>query len=75
MKTVSKTISTKTRYEFTRDEVINALIAAGKLPLYTPGDAEVYMRVPGGGDWSHCNLDLDSYPLIVVTEEIKTEES
>lgn len=65
-------------YTFTRTEVLNALHYAGLIPtLGASGNVpvriseEVYVRVPGGGDWSNTQLAIeDDCPLIVkVTEE------
>lgn len=56
----------KTETTFTmsieRDEVIEALRS-----LYPgiPLDAEVWVDVPGGGDWSNTDLSLGTAPLRV----------
>lgn len=35
--------------------------------LKLPKDAKVFVNVPGGGDWSNCELELDtSTPLNIV---------
>ena len=43
--------------------------------LKLPDDAEIFMQVPGGGDWSHTQLDVDSENrLYACYERVKTEE-
>lgn len=39
-------------------------------------DAEIYVMVPGGGDWSNCRLDIgdDADLIIVETTTAETEE-
>ena len=35
--------------------------------LRLPKDAKVFVNIPGGGDWSNCELELDkSTPLNIV---------
>lgn len=59
---VAKKVTESFEAEFTHDDIINALRDAGhKVPV----DAEVFVRVPGGGDWSNMNLDLMDAPVIV----------
>lgn len=36
-----------------------------------PADAEVYVRVPGGADWSNTDLDLKDAPVQVRWERVK----
>lgn len=31
--------------------------------------ARITVHVPGGGDWSNCDLDLDDYTLDIVEEK------
>lgn len=63
--------TTTVTYRFTRDEVLEALCAAGLLPFNGERlDAQVYVRVPGGGDYSNINLDIDAdCPLVVKVTE------
>ncbi len=30
-----------------------------------PANATIVVHVPGGGDWSHCDLDLKEHPAVV----------
>lgn len=36
-----------------------------------PDDAEVYVRVPGGADWSNMKLDLLEAPIQVQWERVE----
>jgi len=66
--TISPQTKTTKRYEFNRSDVIKALIAYGFLPK-NEKVTEVYAKVPGGGDWSNMNLDIENdSPLLVETE-------
>jgi hypothetical protein len=65
--------TTETTYEFTREDVIRALASTGWLPLSEASSVEhCHVRVPGGGDWSSTDLDLEDRPLIVVVKETIT---
>lgn len=76
MKTTSlKTTTTQTVYEFTKADILHALVKAGKLPPTTVYDADAFVRVPGGGDWSNTNLDLADHPLQVKVVTKEQEES
>lgn len=73
MKTTSSKVTvttTETTYEFTNDDIIEALAAIGKLPLSEASRVtHCHVRVPGGGDWSNTNIDLEDYPVVVVVKE------
>ena len=65
-KTVTKKITTEARYEFNEAEL--------RKRLRLPGGARIFVRVPGGGDWSNTDLEIeDGRPLLatVVTTEDK----
>ncbi len=72
----SSTTTTVDTYEITGTEIVAALRETGRLPAQK-GDVvsdrtEAWVRVPGGGDWSNSNLDLDEYPVRVrVTTETR----
>jgi hypothetical protein len=38
-----------------------------------PHDADISVDVPGGGDWSHCDLTIDEAPINI--RYTTTEES
>jgi hypothetical protein len=71
MKASSITTTTR-RYEFTRVEILRILTRAG----YLSPEAHIkscHVNIPGGGDWSNTDLDLEDHPIVVVTEETKEE--
>lgn len=43
--------------ELTRSMLI--VLLNDQFDLDLPGDTRVSVRVPGGGDWSNCDLELD----------------
>ena len=49
------TTTTKTEYQFDGATVLQAL---RRLQPDIPSNAEIYVPVPGGGCWSHMDLDL-----------------
>ncbi len=70
----------ETRYEFTREQVLAALCVAGLLPepldlgIAEKGNIteqiELFMRIPGGGDYSNSNLDVATdCPLVVTVKQ------
>lgn len=62
-KTVHKLVKTSYRVTFTVDEIREAL----NLP---PG-AELFVDVPGGGDWSNQELGLNEAPLQARFSEVE----
>lgn len=69
MKTITKTTTTETRYEFTHTDILNGLKSLGLLPR----DAQIqscFVRVPGGGDYSNMDLDIEENPIKVVTKQV-----
>jgi len=55
--TTTRTVDT---YEFTAEELIEALKQAGLLPNeISHKESTVFVRVPGGGDWSNTDLEID----------------
>jgi hypothetical protein len=48
--------------EISRDEFMEMLRACG---WKVPPDADVVVRVPGGGDYSNMDLDIAEHPIIV----------
>jgi hypothetical protein len=74
MKVTQKTTTTKThRVEIGRHALAKALRLSG---INVPDRAGVYVIVPGGGDWSNMQLDVDDKTPIVVswTESSTVEE-
>lgn len=66
--TLTRTTQTKTEYVFTADDLRDA--------LGLPAHAELFVAVPGGGDWSNRDLDLEENPLEArcVETRVTTEE-
>jgi len=43
--------------------------------FHLPADAKIFVRVPGGGDWSNTDLEIsDAQPLQAVATEITDGE-
>jgi hypothetical protein len=62
----------ETKIRFTGQEIITALRASG---YKVPFTARVFVRVPGGGDYSNMSLDIDATVPLVVEFEISEEEA
>lgn len=54
-KTVHKVIETKYYVTYTIEEIREA--------LHLPENAVIFVKVPGGGDWSNQELNLEDAPL------------
>ena len=73
--TVSFTSTTTTTTQsFSQDDILAALLETGRLKVDRSTFADLdgvkvtmraHVRVPGGGDYSNCNLDLDDHHVIV----------
>ena len=64
MKVITTTTTKQVHIELSGEELKQVLVAA----KIVPEDAylTVYVRVPGGGDWSNTDLDVDkSSPLTI----------
>ncbi len=73
MKTViQKTTTTNIKMEISARDILDALVATGKIPKKLLKDiAQMYVHVPGGGDWSNTELDLfDHSVFIQITQSI-----
>lgn len=72
MRTPKKTTVVETtikhRLELTSVEIIEAL---RKDDYNIPMHADVFVTVPGGGDWSNTDLDLIDQPLVLTWQETK----
>lgn len=83
-KSTSSTRTTKTKsvFEFTGREILDALRATHQLPELPQTNrteridetTTITVRVPGGGDWSNMNLDLMTDAKVSVVIE-QTESS
>ena len=55
-----------------RNDLVALLRDAGMWAF--PDDANVYVQVPGGGDWSNTALDIDDeHPIVVRWKEETTQ--
>lgn len=65
MKTIKETKTTTiTSYVVSGQDIINALKKCNILPAYLDKQ-EIFVRVPGGGDWSNMALDLMENNVII----------
>lgn len=69
---ISKKTTTVEEYTFNDLEILEALKDAGKLPKDAKGRLTIW--VPGGGDWSNMELDIDDDNPIRITVETTTHE-
>ena len=57
---VAQSVVKKKLVELYPDDIREFLAYKG---IECPDDAEIFVKVPGGGDWSNCNLTIDKdYP-------------
>jgi hypothetical protein len=54
-------------------ECINQELAASGAPRI-PKDASVVVSVPGGGDWSNTDLDLNDHPVTISWTVVEDSE-
>lgn len=58
--------TTKHELKVTKSALIEALTSSVHLVGFIPLDADITVRVPGGGDWSNELLDItDDHPIII----------
>ena len=74
------TIKHEYKVEISREELLELVISkipkgyldfSGKLPF----DTKVFVRVPGGADWSYCNLDIDPDTTVQVSFTYEVKET
>lgn len=64
-KVAKQTVKTETEFCLALDRE-DILLALQKVGYDISPDAEMYIRMPGGGDWSNMDLDVSSeMPLFV----------
>lgn len=74
---VHNTIMRKTTLQFGRDDIIDMLRFCG---YEVNRECKVFVPVPGGGDWSNTNLeieevaDIEPVLLTVVSETVETTD-
>jgi hypothetical protein len=67
----AKVVTTRVtkRLELTGEDIRGLLEAAADLQI--PSTADIYIQIPGGGDWSNTSLDVDKKnPIVITWEEI-----
>lgn len=72
---VTKTITTRRqiRLEIHRAHIIQMVKELGYGLI--PKDARIFVDVPGGGDWSNMELNIDDdRPVVVTWSEVTMEE-
>lgn len=65
--TTVETKVTETRIEISRDDIIRA--------FSLPPSADIFISVPGGGNWAGAGLDLRENPIQVIYREEKVSRS
>ena len=69
MKIGGRLTVTKTQHvscEVTYDDILALVRAQVSIPAAV--DVRIYVEVPGGGDWSHEDLDIAEHPVQVRAE-------
>ena len=76
MPVTSKTVTITERHEVRLDgqRIYDMLQGAGYL-LSTASDFKVYFSVPGGGDWSNQDIEIDKDCPVIVTWKVTSTES
>jgi hypothetical protein len=71
-KTVS-IVTTRTDYQvdIDRERLIELLKREG---VEIPKGADIYVQVPGGGDWSNMSLEIDKETPVVVKWTVVSED-
>lgn len=73
MLSTTRTIKTNNTLQVTNTDLIAALNRANP-DLKIPDGARVYVSIPGGGDYSSMNLDIDGdCPITVSWETVETD--
>ena len=68
-KYVTSVTTTKYELKVTREILLDAL------GIFDDGSVQVFFSVPGGGDYSNCDLDLDNKDMVVTVKYQTVEES
>lgn len=71
-KVTTRTITRKDKtIQLTRDNILELLWGAD---YDIPTDATVEFRVPGGGDFANCNIDIDEDNPVIISFTTVEEE-
>ena len=68
-----ETRSVKKTITLDRDDILEFLRDKYVFPDEELNSLNIYIRVPGGGDWSNTNLDIDNLNPIVIEFEYSEE--
>jgi hypothetical protein len=63
---VETTITRRYRVQVNREALVTLLRHTG---IEVPSNAKISVHVPGGGDWSHTNLEIDNESPVNITWE------
>lgn len=76
---ISKKVTTITEtstHTISQETIISALEDAGVIARRDESTSvEAWVRVPGGGDWSNTNLELDQHPVVIKITKQTTKET
>lgn len=71
---VRKSQTTTDTYHFDRDKLLLMMREAGVI-IPDGASVQLYMRVPGGGDWSNTDLEVErGQPLVLIVTHHTVEE-
>ena len=71
-KAVKRTVESEFEINLTPAEIRQMLADQGHI---IPASASIFIRVPGGGDWSNMDLDVDKdRPVIVRWKETEVSD-
>jgi hypothetical protein len=73
-KTVAQTIVSTYRLELDRDGILELLRETLGAGLPNDSSVDIWIQVPGGGDWSGENLDLSTDNPLVIQWQQKEEQ-
>lgn len=67
--TVKTTVST---IELNRQDIVNFLLQNGYFQKGVDFESmDIFVKVPGGGDYSNCTLDIDDCPINIVIKQVE----
>ena len=68
---MTRRVTTTVEMSFSKADIISLINAHTDASI--PADAEVFIHVPGGADWSHVDLTLDEANLQISWKETSDE--
>lgn len=73
-KKVTAIKTTITTLQLRKEDILNALCSDNQISqeeALNPQNCEIFVKVPGGGDYSNCTLDIDDCPINVVIKQVE----